>query len=305
MSSIHAQSERVGGIILQTRLDPDPDAEVPRFVRDGNSALVERAPAMPRLMAADVFPGQATPLSAGGLVLARAPLGGPLGAVLFGRDLFQWGDFEDVAADRFSRGGMHWVVGESFKRVEVLDPSPSGVRSLRLERRAGNSSRVLARARARVNMKRHRLFEHLPDGSVTPLDGDPSYSVRFTARLEGTGAPFLQLDVYNFQDEIPLSTFFRQSVQPFTIAADGTWNEVLFDVPPAVLADAHGLEANAVLFYVGLTPPAAGRSALFVDDLQFLEWRHADDLYPVHYRVDALRAAAGGAGSTVILEVVE
>jgi len=60
------------------------------------------------------------------------PGGVALPGVLFGRDLFRWGNFEDYGADTERRGGHHWETNLTFKRIEVLQDGPTGGRDLRL-----------------------------------------------------------------------------------------------------------------------------------------------------------------------------
>jgi hypothetical protein len=228
--------------------------------------------------------------------------------VLFGRDLFRWGAFEDDAADGTAAGGPQWfTAGASDSAgIWVTAGAPSPDRALRLHRTSSNTSRIRLRPVARVQLTEHRFWTAVGPQSAVPADGPPSYSLRFRARRSGVGETFFTLDVYYFDDlnpsEDPESTLLRSVELPFSVPADGQWRELIVDVPEPALAPAGGLPANAVMLYVGLNPPASGESELRMDDLQFLEWRAPDLLPDGFFEVVAVRAATPGATASAVLE---
>jgi hypothetical protein len=301
-----ARGRRVEGVVRKVLSSSPPEASAPVFIHERSSARLVEGPAAPGV--APVTASFLEPVSLAGpaLTRSRGSGGAALPGTLLGRDLLGWGDFEDDGTDSLRSGGTHWELDESFKRVEVIAEAPSGIRCLRLRRNAASSTRVLARPRARVALARHRLFELEADGTATPCDGEPSYSVRFSARLTGGGVPLLNFGVYNFDDanptEDPESTLIRSRAFSVAVPADGLWHDVLFDIPASTLAPAGPLEANAVLFSVGLDPPESGTSILLADDVTFIEWRAADDLPDAFYAVEAVRASEAVGVVNVVLE---
>ena len=147
-------------------------------------------------------------------------------------------------------------------------------------------------------MAKHRFYDEA-GGVATAVDGEPRYSVRFRARFSGTGQPLLRFDVYHFDDTNPTadpeSTLLRVREFSQGLANDGEWHDVEFVPPAVVFGDAGSLEANSIMLYLGLEPPADGLSVLLVDDIQFMEWRIAEELPDTFFAVDAVRAQDGTA----------
>jgi hypothetical protein len=307
-SVLPLRSERVQGVVRNVVAQPAVGTSPLRLIPVGNSGRIERGPADTRVTVRNLAEGTVIDLEPPLLTRSRGPGATALDGVLLGRNLLDWGRFEDCVADGESRGGVHWVVDGPDEVVMVADGPPSGVRCLCLERTARNSSRVLSRLVARIPILRHRLFWKEGD-TAQPADGEPRYSVRLWARLTGTGQPLLRLAVYHFDDSDPTqdpeSDLIRSVEIPFDLPGDPAehqeWHEVVVDVDPAVFSEADGLQANAVLLYAGLAPPAGGTSMLQLDDIQFLEWRSPMELPDAFYAMDAVRSTEPG-GIAVPLE---
>lgn len=295
-SALEFRSARVGGLPRNVASPLAANAEAPHFRFERNTARIVFPAPPTQTLDVDVDDTFPTDLPGPKLTRSRGPGGTALTNLLFGRDVFQWGTFEDLGADGDSRGGIQWAANEPQKRIEVLESAPSGVRCLRLRRAASNTASVLARPVARIPLPRHRLYSE-SGGVATPLDGTPSYSLRFRARLSGSAAPFVRFDVFHFDDSNPTadpnSLLLRRRDLDLTIPADDLWHEIVFDIPASVLADAGPFEANAVLLYMGLAP-AGEFSVLLVDDVQVIEWRAAADLPDGFHDVDVLRSAVPG-----------
>ena len=300
------RSERIGGAVRRIARTPVAHTRPPVFVHERNTARLLDVLALPQTFTESVSTGAVTYLDGIELTRSRGPGATPLPGVLFGRDLLGWGSFEDAGADGESRGGHHWVTNTTYKRIEVLPDAPSGVRALRMRRSASNSSTLLARPRARITFSQHRFYADQGGGVASPIDGEPSYSVAFKARMSGAGTPFIRLDVYHFDDTNPTadpeSTLLRIREVPFPVPGDDTWNDVLIDLPADTFTELSGLDANSALLYFALDPPETGKTVLLIDDVRVLEWRLADDLPDQFYAVDAVRAATAAAAGEVDLE---
>jgi hypothetical protein len=304
-SSLDARTDRYDGAVRMALRAPVANAVKPAFRMQGNAALLFPGPGASSAYPVTASFDAAADLPQTGIVRSR---GSGLSGVLFGRDLFRWGAFEDDAADGTAAGGPQWfTAGASDSAgIWVTAGAPSPDRALRLHRTSSNTSRIRLRPVARVQLTEHRFWTAVGPQSAVPADGPPSYSLRFRARRSGVGETFFTLDVYYFDDlnpsEDPESTLLRSVELPFSVPADGQWRELIVDVPEPALAPAGGLPANAVMLYVGLNPPASGESELRMDDLQFLEWRAPDLLPDGFFEVVAVRAATPGATASAVLE---
>jgi hypothetical protein len=284
---------------------PVRNAAKPAFRMEGNAALLFPGPGASSAYPVTASFDAAADLPQTGIVRSR---GSGLSGMLFGRDLFRWGAFEDDAADGVAAGGPQWsTTGASDSAgIWVTAGAPSPDRALRLHRTSSNTSRVRMRPVARVTLTEHRFWTEVGPASAVPADGTPSYSLRFRARRSGSGETFFTLDVYHFDDlnpsEDPESTLLRSVDLPFSVPPDGQWRELIVDVPESAVAPAGGLPANAVMMYVGLNPPASGESELRMDDLQFLEWRAPDSMPDGFFEVVAVRAATPGTTVSAVLE---
>lgn len=242
------------------------------------------------------------------LVRSRGAGGVPLTGVLLGRDVFQFGSLEDDAADRSDRGGLHWYLPPAdagHKDIESLAGAPSGIRVLRLSRLSSDFSRTRVRPVTRVNLVANRLFTDL-GGSTAPADGSATWSVQFSARQLGDGPTSLILDVYSYQatvaNEEATSDLLRTVEIPWSVPKDDAWHEVILDIPAADLAPVGPLEANQIMFYLALYPPADATSTLRLDDLRFIEWRSATALPDGFFAIDEVRSDAPGSSVSVTIE---
>lgn len=300
-SAIDARSEREGLGVLQVLRAPHALARKPAFALDGHSALLREGPGTSTSLAATATRSSALELPEMGLTRSR---GTGLTNVLFGRDLFRWGSFEDETADGDAAGGPHWFqFGAPLSaQVAVTDDAPSGARALRLYRHAGNVDRVRLRPVARVIRSEHRLYA----GAGAPADGPATYSLRFKAKFTGTGQTRFTFDVYNFDDanpsEDPESFLIRTVELPFLLPNDGDWREAIVDLPSIIFAPFGALPANSTMFYVGLHPPAEGESELWMDDLELIEWRDPLEMPDGYFEVSHLRAKAADAPAPVTLQ---
>ncbi len=268
------------------------------FELENNSALILEGSPVLENVAFDLTAEDVVDVASSRLIRSRGPGDTALPhSLFFGQDLFGWGSFEDDLADAEARGGAQWQTNDTFKRIEVLDVAPSGVRSLRLRRSASNSAAVLVRPVARITFPQHRSYVESTVGVDTvylPSDGEARYSVHMQARLTGDGIPSVRFDVYDFDDTDPTtdpeSNLLRREEFPLDIDNDDAWHSIHFEPPSWLFDGIAGLEPNAVMMYVQLSPPLSGTSVLLVDDLRYLEWRRAADLPDMLFAVDALRS---------------
>ena len=292
-SSIEARSRRAGLGVLQVMETPDPMSRKPAFTLDGNSALLTEGPGATAPLPVVARFDRATELPEMGLIHSRGP---GLNQLLFGRDLFRWGSFEDDAADGEAVGGPHWFTFEAppSAQIAVADDAVSGSRALRLFRRASNTERVRLRPVARIIRSERRLYH----SANSPADGPATYSLRFKAKYRGAGAIRFTFDVYNFDDanpsEDPESFLIRSLEIGVALSDDGQWREVIVDLPAIVFAPFGPLPANSAMFYVGLYPPAEGETELWMDDLEFIEWRDPLQMPIGDFEAHVVRAKAAG-----------
>ncbi len=300
-SVLPVRSERLDGEVVKVLRDPPLGVVPADFVWERGSGRIGDAPRPPTTADLALGAGEVAAIDGTKLTHARAADGGDLTDIEFGRDLFGWGSFEDLSADGEPEGGHYWKADASHKRIEVIPSgAPSGVRALRLRRSETNSQRTLVRPVARTPFRRHDLFEEGAT-SIDPVDGEPSYSLFLTARLNGGGSPHVRFDIYDFDDTDPTadpeSRLVRSVDYPLDIENDGEWHRVELDLPAALFASTGDLEPNMAMFYLGLTPPSENDSVLVVDDLEFIQWRRATDLPAAYYAVDQVRnSGAGGVG---------
>ncbi|MGQ9590080.1 MAG: CapA family protein [Planctomycetota bacterium] len=295
-SALPLRSENISGAARNVLRDPAAEATPVRLLFERGTARIGRwpAPAETRAMMLD---GDAiVELDPPSLTRSRASDGSPLEGVLFGRDLFGWGDFEDRSADDVSRGGTHWDASKSYKRVEVSPDCPEGIRRLAIRRTSANDTRALARPVARIPLARHRMYRD-SGGILEPADGEPRYEIALAAKFVGGGAPLVRLVFYRFDDsnptEDPISEVVAAREVPLAVPADGAWHEVRIPIAEGDLLGGGGAEANALLLYIGLAPPPEGTSYLYADRVRVFEWRRSEDLPDGFFAFDALRAEPG------------
>ena len=304
-----ARSERVQGTVRKMLRPRPAGAEVPSFTFERNTARIERRPQAIGPVTVRVEYDVPTWLESPGLTRTRAADSSSLAGLEFGRDLFRWGSFEDEMADSRRRGGIHWKVDESIKRIEVIDDAVDGVRALRLRRKASNASRVLVRPFARTTFSVHDVYEDDLGGGAVAADGLPSYTLTGRGKRDGDGAALVRFDVYDFDDSNPTadpeSQLLRSRVLPLPIPIDGQWHDFVLDIPEGIFAGAGTLEPNATMIYMALDPPASGTSLLWIDDLRFIQWRGAAELPDGFAGYDAVRLDTDRPAETWTLERTE
>ena len=200
-----------------------------------------------------------------------------LGAFV-GRDGFGYGGLEDLQADGQPHGGLEWSVPPDSL---VIDPeSPEGSWVIRLDRTSQHLTDIVARTAARVAMPDHRWF----DATGAPLDGPATHMVRVWGKRVGAGIPFVRVVFYEFDDTDPTrrpdSTVLDTVDVELPLRNDGEWHELWVELPAPPPA------ANTALVGVGLSPPESQSGTVWVDGLQVVEWRAADET-PAGVWVDA------------------
>ena len=294
-SAIDARTNFYGPVVKAVPMTSDPLTDVVAFRFDRNAAVL--TPWTGATGTLDVVATRAAVVDLPPLGLTRSrAAAGNLSGLQFGRDIFRWGSFEDEVGDGAAAGGPHWRLetASSSAGVPVLADAPSGTRALKLMRSSGNTSRVRLRPRSLVSRLEHRLWN---TGGATPADGPPTYTLRFKARRTGAGAVAFTLDAYNFSTSFadgPDTLFVRSVELPFAMPAGDAWNEFQLELPAVVFAPFGPFEANAVMIYVNLYPPAEGVTEFWMDDLQLLEWRDPEAMPDAYYEVNAVRAKLPG-----------
>jgi poly-gamma-glutamate capsule biosynthesis protein CapA/YwtB (metallophosphatase superfamily) len=309
-SILDAETATIAGVQRNVLAAPAAGVVAAGFLFERNSARIVTAGAVPlAALAVSATADAATDLPPGALTRSRGPGGATLTALLFGQDLYRYGSFEDDLADGEALGGAEWLVDRPYKRVEPVAGAPSGIWALRLRRSGSDSQPIFSRPVSRVGVAPHRLYVDQGGGFVAPADGLSSYSVRLRARFDGDGpAPTsVRFEVYHFDDSSPIDPTVNELLRdveiPYAIPADGAWHEVLIDLTPDVLAPGPiGEEANELFFELVLDAPQEGKTILFADDVQFLEWREAEFLPDGFFQVDALRARDPGTSVGALLE---
>jgi poly-gamma-glutamate capsule biosynthesis protein CapA/YwtB (metallophosphatase superfamily) len=304
-SALAVRSERIDGTVRNVLRPRSPEAVPARVVREGGWGRITEGPAPTEERTVEIDLDRITRLPGPGLTRSRGPEGTSLGNLLAGRDLLGWGTFEDLTADGWSGGETHWNAHASYESVRVVPSATSGIRCLRLYRSAGNLQNVITSPVARIPVPRHRLFTE-ENGVCQEADGDPLYTVHLQACVYGSATPFLRLDTYSVEDSdptaAPQSERLDGRVFDLNVERDGKWHDCVLDLPPDLFEPTAGqAEVDALLVYAGLEPPEVAEAVLLVDDLEFIEWRRADDLPDGFYSFTAVRAETSGI-QTVTLE---
>jgi poly-gamma-glutamate capsule biosynthesis protein CapA/YwtB (metallophosphatase superfamily) len=219
---------------------------------------------------------------------ALIAIGESTSGLLIGRDIFGYGDLEDVQADAATRGGLEWSLPATS--LEIDETSPAGPWTARLDRASRHESDTVARTAARVPMPAHRWF----NDEGLPIDGNATYSVRVWARREGAGIPFVRVSYYEFDDTDPTRQPESKAVETIDVqlpvANDGLWHELWVDLPLPPNA------ANSALVGVGLAPPESQSGTVWIDGLDVVEWRRADQIPDGTWvPADYVQGPAGGA----------
>ena len=270
----------------------DTPRDAPRFIAEhGTARLVTGLPQVEtRTVALDA--GGIAALPHDGVVDRRLSDDPPSG-VLVGRSLCRYGGFEDQDTDEDVGEAAGWTWDSPDVAVDhssALD----GTASLHLHRDALNLTRVSARMTARMPMPVHRLYD--PD-TLQPLDGDASYSLRLLVRRAGARATLhLRLGMYHFDDldptEDPTSTLVRE--QDLAVSPDRGQQTVFLDLPASALAPVNGQAPNAALLTLSLDPPDHDGTEVYVDDIDFVEWRPVDQEPEGWADLDWLRDTGNG-----------
>jgi poly-gamma-glutamate capsule biosynthesis protein CapA/YwtB (metallophosphatase superfamily) len=255
------QTQRAAnGAVLAVPITLDADTKPAQFHADHGTALITADPPKPTPVTVAAGPHSVTKIDYNGLTAAR-----PTKNVELGRDLFGWGSFADNTVDGRPDGDTHWSNG-------VVGNGAMGEAGyLRVEGAGG--AEQLNRPVARIPLPRHR--KENADGS--PLDGEPTYTVRAKVRVTNGATPLLRITPYHFDDsdptEDPASTALKDVDRPLAVPPDGQWHEVSVDLTPQQLG------GNMVLLRLGLAATRAGSvagQAVDFDDVSFVEWRAAD-----------------------------
>ncbi len=189
--------------------------------------------------------------------------------LLIGTDVFGYGSLEDLQAEGEPVGGLEWSLPPDSL---VIDPeSPAGSWVVRLDRTSQHLTEIIARTAARVSMPDHRWF----DADGAPIDGTATHSVRLWAKRVGAGIPFVRVIFYEFDDTDPTrepdSTALQTVDVELPLVNNGEWHELWVDLPTPPPA------ANTALVGIGLAPPESQSGTVWIDGLQVIEWRAADE----------------------------
>jgi poly-gamma-glutamate capsule biosynthesis protein CapA/YwtB (metallophosphatase superfamily) len=207
---------------------------------------------------------------------------------LLGRELFGWGDFEDVLADGREAFGQNFVF-DHVDKLLVASDAANGRVFARLRRDAKKKSALWLRPVARVALARHRLYEEHGQ-TVTAVDPEPQYSLRAKVRTSGDARPRFRVDTFHFDDTNPTEDPSSRALTAVLIAVEPSNNRFeQVEYPVELPETSDGVQANMVMLYVGLEPPKDGESTFDVDDLQLVEWRDAASLPPVYGAYDYVK----------------
>ncbi|MEZ6187554.1 MAG: CapA family protein, partial [Planctomycetota bacterium] len=304
-SEVPARAERGSDREVRYVLRPrDANVVIPEFVQEHHTARLIAPVSSATRVAQILQPGQVLDLNGAALTRTRAPGGGDLPLEL-ARDLYGWGDFEDLTADRIADGETHWDLNSTTRRVEAQDSAPSGTSVLRARRLQSSTQPVVLTPVSRAPLLETRFYTE-SGGSYSATSDAARYSVRFFYRLLGQAPVELRLNLYTFLDPdpflLPDATFLRDVDLGFTPRANGQWHEAVVDVPASALApDAQGNPPVFALPLLRLSPSTSPEAILMVDRYQFLEWHTASSLPDGFLAVHAIRGL-NGAGATVTLE---
>ncbi len=248
------------GGVLTVPTPKDADTQPAQFHADHGTALITADSPPPTPVHVAVAPHAVTKIGFNGLLDPRQTTPN----VEVGQDLFGWGAFEDNTVDGKPDGDTHWssdVVGNGALGDDGY-----------LSVQAAGGDEKLDRPVARIALPRHR--EEAADG--TPIDPDPTYTLRARVRATGGATPLIRLTPYHFDDsdptEDPESTPLRDVDRPVNVPPDGQWHDVSIDLTPKDLG------GNMVLLRLGLAASRAGSVAgqgVDFDDVSFVEWRPA------------------------------
>ena len=248
--------------------------DAPGFQAQHGTWLLTDSQPTATTLSVTVSAGGIAPIETDGLVRTRLT-DDPAGDLWVGRALAGLGSFEDEDTDPDDTDAPGWTWTSDSVALDN-DIALGGIQSLRLERARTSTERVSARMIARVIMPAHRLWAD----ESTPLDGDATWSVRLLAMGDGEEVlAAVRVALYHFDDldptEDPESVLLREVELPFTPDPDG--GEVQLDLPDSAFEPIDGLSPNAALIYISLSPSAYSDARLWVDDLELIDWRPANE----------------------------
>lgn len=238
---------------------------------------IRLTPPQPMVVGYSIPPGQSQPMEADMLSHNRLGLDDSDSALVdVGRDLFGWGSFEDNTADGQANGTTHWALNSSDKQV-LHGEAFAGDRFLRIRSESSDREGILASPIARVPLIRHRLYRQAED-QLAPDDPEPSYSLRFHARLNQPAQARARFELFLFDDSNPTSDPISEELASHDVIldlpADGLWH--LFDVAiPAAWLTVDDLRATNVRFGLFLSPAINAEASMDIDNVAFIEWRAA------------------------------
>ncbi len=190
--------------------------------------------------------------------------------LLIGRDLFGYGTLEDLQADGAEMGAVEWSIPPDS--LEIDPTSPEGPWVIKLDRTSQHLKEIVARTAARVSLPAHRWFDENGD----PVDGIANRTVRIWGKRVGAGIPFVRVIFYEFDDtdptRVPESTALDTVDLELPLVNDGEWHELWVEIPeppPGV---------NTALIGIGLSPPKSQSGTVWIDGLEVIEWRWADEI---------------------------
>jgi poly-gamma-glutamate capsule biosynthesis protein CapA/YwtB (metallophosphatase superfamily) len=190
--------------------------------------------------------------------------------LLLGRDVFGYGTLEDLQADGRESGAVEWSIPPDSLEIDLA--SPAGPWTVRLDRTSQHLSDIVARTAARVSLPAHRWFDE--DGQ--PTDGESTHTIQVWAKRVGAGIPFVRVIFYEFDDtdptRVPESTPLQTVDVQLPLVNDGAWHQLSVDMPDIPTG------ANTALVGVGLSPPQSQSGTVWVDGLEVIEWRFADEI---------------------------
>ena len=254
----------------------DADSQGASFHIEHHTGVLSRDLPDQQTRRVNLNPGTIVALENDGLIHARLGTVTGTAGLWVGRDLFGWGRFEDELADGEVGGRTHWALEGDAKQV-LSGSARSDERFLQLRRQSSNSDGVLVRPLARVALPENRLFRLRDDGSTEPVDGTAHYTFRFYARLEGDAQPRIRLDLYQFDDtdptEDPESLLLGSHIEDIAPVSGSGWNLFEVAIDDRILRNEAGIRANALNFYLYLSPSNSANATLDIDDLSFIEWR--------------------------------
>ena len=279
-------------------LDPVPDNTVPAQVRmRSHDAVFTTTPVAAETSSLTLASGETAAVDDLGLVHARA--GGA--NVLMGRDLFGWGDMEDMHADGATLRDLHWRIIHSDAGLRSDDQAASGTGYATMFRHDRNTSEAWVSTFARIALPPHNYY-HDRSGVAEPADGAATYTIEFQARMTVDNMPALELDQFERDESLPSRGLLGEYRLPFTVPADGQWHPVRIDVPAEALLVGNTV-VGAIKPQFRLPPPPAGDCELAIDQFRVIEWRPAAAMPDLFGAFDFIRNP-GATEATIAVEAL-